>query len=88
MIKPIELGRPLTQVDVIDLFLHAARQMGIHPAACAVVEDSYPGVQAARAAGMRGFGYAGGLTPAERLEGPGTTVFHDMRELPSLINEQ
>ncbi|MFE9404312.1 HAD family hydrolase [Streptomyces sp. NPDC006530] len=71
-----------------DLFLHAARQMGIDPAACAVVEDSFPGVQAARAAGMRAFGYAGGLTPAGRLEGPGTVVFHDMRELPALINEQ
>ncbi|MFF0753074.1 HAD family hydrolase [Streptomyces sp. NPDC004267] len=68
-----------------DLFLHAARSMGVDPAACAVVEDSRPGVEAARAAGMRAFGYAGGLTPAERLAGPGTTVFHDMRELPALI---
>ncbi len=71
-----------------DLFLHAARQMGVDPAACAVVEDSRPGVHAARAAGMRAFGYAGGLTPAERLEGPDTTVFHDMRKLPSLLTEQ
>ncbi|MFB7245524.1 haloacid dehalogenase [Streptomyces populi] len=71
-----------------DLFLHAARQMGVDPAACAVVEDSRPGVHAARAAGMRSFGYAGGLTPAERLEGRGTTVFHDMRELPALIAER
>ncbi|MFJ3727996.1 HAD family hydrolase [Streptomyces sp. NPDC090045] len=68
-----------------DLFLHAARQMGVDPAACVVVEDSRPGVEAARAAGMRALGYAGGLTPAERLEGPGTTVFHDMRTLPALI---
>ncbi|MBT2477445.1 HAD family phosphatase [Streptomyces sp. ISL-94] len=68
-----------------DLFLHAARQMGVDPAACAVVEDSLPGVQAARAAGMRAFGYAGGLTPAERLEGAGTVVFRDMRELPALL---
>lgn len=59
--------------------------MGADPAACVVVEDSRPGVQAARAAGMRAFGYAGGLTPAEHLEGPGTTVFHDMRQLPALI---
>lgn len=68
-----------------DLFLYAARQMGVDPAACAVVEDSRPGVQAARAAGMRVLGYAGGLTPAERLQGDGTVVFHDMRELPGLI---
>lgn len=68
-----------------DLFLYAARQMGIDPAACVVVEDSRPGVDAARAAGMRAFGYAGGPTPAERLQGPGTVVFHDMRELPALV---
>ncbi|MCB5163944.1 HAD-IA family hydrolase [Streptomyces bambusae] len=68
-----------------DLFLHAARRMGVDPAACAVVEDSGPGVAAARAAGMRAFAYAGGPTPAARLVGPGTTVFHDMRELPGLL---
>ncbi|RKT18609.1 HAD superfamily hydrolase (TIGR01509 family)/HAD superfamily hydrolase (TIGR01549 family) [Streptomyces sp. 1114.5] len=68
-----------------DLFLHAARSMGVDPAACVVVEDSRPGVQAARAAGMRALGYAGGITPAEWLEGPGTVVFTDMRELPALI---
>jgi HAD superfamily hydrolase (TIGR01509 family) len=68
-----------------DLFLHAAERMGVEPVACAVVEDSRYGVEAARAAGMRGFGYAGGVTPANRLEGPGTIVFHDMRELPELL---
>ncbi|MDH6109767.1 HAD superfamily hydrolase (TIGR01509 family) [Kitasatospora sp. MAP12-15] len=71
-----------------DLFLHAARQLGVDPAACVVVEDSRPGVQAARAAGMRAFGYAGGLTQAEQLEGPDTIVFDDMRKLPGLIAEQ
>ncbi|MFE7264417.1 HAD family hydrolase [Streptomyces sp. NPDC057592] len=68
-----------------DLFLHAARSMGVDPGRCAVVEDSAYGVRAARAAGMRAFGYCGGLTPASRLEGPGTTVFDDMRELPGLL---
>lgn len=68
-----------------DLFLHAAKRMGADPAACAVVEDSRYGVEAARAAGMRAFGYAGGLTSAERLAGPGTVVFTDMRELPGLL---
>ena len=68
-----------------DLFLHAATRMGVDPAACAVVEDSRYGVEAARAAGMRAFGYAGGLTPRQRLEGPNTVVFDDMRELPRLL---
>lgn len=68
-----------------DLFQHAARSMGVPPERCAVIEDSAYGVQAARAAGMRAFGYCGGLTPAGRLEGPGTVVFDNMRVLPELL---
>ena len=68
-----------------DLFLHAAGQMSTEPAACVVVEDSRSGVEAARAAGMRVLGYAGGLTPADWLAGPDTVVFTDMAELPRLV---
>ncbi|MFD0033539.1 HAD-IA family hydrolase [Streptomyces sp. NPDC127172] len=68
-----------------DLFLHAARHMGFDPEVCAVVEDSRYGVQAARAAGMRVFGYCGGLTPAQWRNGPDTVVFDDMRKLPALL---
>jgi HAD superfamily hydrolase (TIGR01509 family) len=68
-----------------DLFLHAAERMSATPAGCVVVEDSRPGVQAARAAGMRVLAFAGGLTTAELLYEPDTTVFEDMRELPSLL---
>lgn len=78
----VALGKPAP-----DLFLHAARTMGVDPAACAVVEDSRYGVEAARAAGMRVFAYGGGLTSPERLAGPGTVVFDDMRELPRLLAE-
>jgi beta-phosphoglucomutase-like phosphatase (HAD superfamily) len=60
--------------------------MGADPAACAVVEDSRYGVEAARAAGMLALGFAGGLTAAEHLQGPGTLVFSDMRELPRLLS--
>ncbi|MFF8508633.1 HAD family hydrolase [Streptomyces sp. NPDC015492] len=68
-----------------DLFLHAAAAMGVPPRHCAVVEDSPYGVRAARAAGMRAFGYTGGLTRPDRLAGPGTVVFADMRELGGLL---
>jgi HAD superfamily hydrolase (TIGR01509 family) len=71
-----------------DLFVHAASTLGAEPARCAVVEDSRYGVEAARAAGMRSFGYAGGLTPADWLAGDGTVVFDDMRELPGLLGER
>lgn len=36
-----------------DVFLEAARRLGVAPEACVVIEDSERGVQAARAAGMR-----------------------------------
>jgi len=68
-----------------DLFLHAAERMAVKPAACVVVEDSRSGVEAARAAGMRTLAFAGGLTPAELLEGPNTIVFENMRDLPTLL---
>jgi HAD superfamily hydrolase (TIGR01509 family) len=85
-------GRIFSSMDVTngkpapDLFLHAAASLGADPSRCAVVEDSFYGVEAARAAGMRAFGFAGGLTAAERLAGPGTVVFDDMRELPGLLS--
>jgi HAD superfamily hydrolase (TIGR01509 family) len=84
-------GRIFSADDVVhgkpapDLFLHAAAAMGVPPARCVVVEDSAFGVEAARAAGMHAFAYAGGLTSADRLRGPATTVFDDMRELPRLL---
>jgi hypothetical protein len=34
---------------------------------------------------MRAFGYAGGLAPPDRLQGEGTVVFDDMRDLPRLL---
>ncbi len=43
-----------------DLFLHAAREMGADPARCLVIEDSAPGLRAARAAGMGLAFFAGG----------------------------
>jgi HAD superfamily hydrolase (TIGR01509 family) len=42
-----------------DVFLHAAAQMGHDPADCLVIEDSVPGVEAARRAGMRVVGFTG-----------------------------
>ena len=68
-----------------DLFLRAADRMGFEPSRCVVVEDSRPGVQAARAANMNALAFAGGVTPAHALTGPRTIVFDDMRHLPNLL---
>jgi len=46
-----------------DLFLHAARTLGVDPTRCAVIEGNPAGVEAANAAGMLALGYAG-VTPA------------------------
>ena len=43
-----------------DLFLFAASKMGADPARCVVIEDSVPGAQGGRAAGMTVVGYLGG----------------------------
>jgi HAD superfamily hydrolase (TIGR01509 family) len=36
-----------------DVYLEAARRLGVEPNACAAVEDSHGGIQSAKAAGMR-----------------------------------
>ena len=68
-----------------DLFLHAAERMRAAPTRSAVVEDSAFGVDAAIAAGMQAFAYAGGVTAADRLTRPRVVVFEDMRQLPALL---
>jgi HAD superfamily hydrolase (TIGR01509 family) len=77
----VERGKPHP-----DIYLHAARTMGVNdPARCAVVEDSPIGVTGAVAAGMRVFGFAE-LMPAHRLHEAGAHhVFHRMQDLPALL---
>ena len=75
-----------------DLFLHAARKMGVDPARCIVIEDSVPGVTGAAAAGMRVLGFTATAwdptTQGPRLMAAGaTTIFDDMRDLPRLIRD-
>ncbi len=69
-----------------DLFLHAARSLGVDPARCAVIEDSPLGIDAARAAGMIAFGFAR-MTTAERLRHAPGGVFSSMEQLPTLLGQ-
>lgn len=73
-----------------DLFLHVARQMGIQPKDCLVVEDSPAGVTAAVAAGMAAIGFAGGGhagedLPAKLADAGAVTVIADMRALKAAV---
>lgn len=67
-----------------DLFLHAASSMGFVPDRCVVVEDSRHGVAAAKAAGMRVVGFAGGITPRLQLA-DADAIIEDMALLPQTI---
>lgn len=73
-----------------DLFLLAARELGVAPEDCVVFEDSVAGITAATAAGMAGIGYTGGghLPPeqAGRLRAAGArAVIGHWREAPGVL---
>ncbi len=60
--------------------------MNVQPFDCVVVEDSVPGVQAARSAGMRALAYAGEpYANRAALEQAGGEVFEAMKKLPGLV---
>ncbi|MFI5896189.1 HAD family hydrolase [Actinoplanes sp. NPDC051513] len=72
-----------------DVYLAAAADLGIDPAAAVVIEDSVAGVTAGVAAGATVFGFAPSgptHTAPEVLRAAGAgVVFTDMAELPDLI---
>lgn len=59
-----------------DLFFFAARELGVDPATCVVVEDAAAGIDAALAAGM----WAVGIGPEERV-GHAHARFDSLREV-------
>ncbi len=69
-----------------DVFLLAAERMKAAPESCVVIEDSVPGVQGAKAAGMHVLGYVGDPhTDAEGLRRAGAVLFADMADVPRLL---
>ena len=76
----VERGKPWP-----DLFLHAAREMGSEPGRCVVIEDSINGARAAIAAGMRCYGFAGGLTRPDDLRATGAILFDTMADLQQIL---
>ena len=84
-------GRIFTADDVLhpkpapDLFLHAARSLGVAPRHTTVIEDTPTGIAAAKAAGMRAIGFAA-MTPRQRLAAAGADVLvESMDELQALL---
>ena len=75
-----------------DIFIYAAGWMRRPVARCVVIEDSVPGVRAARAAGMRAIGFVGGghvrAGHAERLlEAGAERVVGAFEELDAVLPE-
>jgi len=72
-----------------DVYLAAAKALGVDPARCAIVEDTVTGATAGVAAGATVFGYspdANGHSGAEALRSVGVAhVFTDMKQLPALL---
>ncbi len=61
--EDVERGKPAPEV-----YLRAARQVGVAPERCVVVEDTPIGVEAAHAAGMQAVGVTTNYTPEELSE--------------------
>jgi HAD superfamily hydrolase (TIGR01509 family) len=68
-----------------DLYLYAAEAMGVPPGFCVVVEDSFVGMQAGLAAGMRVLLFQPAWRRALFSAPPQVEVFTDMAQLPGLL---
>ena len=69
-----------------DLFLAAAAAAGAPPGACLVIEDSVPGAQAARAAGMACIGFDPHGDGA-RLRAVGAHPVRALSDIPALLRQ-
>jgi HAD superfamily hydrolase (TIGR01509 family) len=67
-----------------DIYLYAAKKMGFKPGVCAVIEDSLPGFQAAKAGGFDVFGFANDKSKIA-FEELGAKVFFELAELETLL---
>jgi len=83
-------GRIVSRTDVAqgkpapDVYLKAAKDAGIAPERCVVIEDSATGAKAGVAAGMFTIGFYE-ETPKERLAPICDALFDDMADLPKLL---
>lgn len=71
-----------------DVYLLAARGLGIDPTRCLVIEDTPTGTRAGLAAGATVLGYCGRTDPRQLLAAGATMVFDDMRRLAELLRQR
>ena len=76
----VERGKPWP-----DPWLEGARQLGVDPAECLVVEDAVAGLRAGRAAGCRALVAVLGTTPHEELEPVADLVVPDLSHLATSV---
>jgi HAD superfamily hydrolase (TIGR01509 family) len=71
-----------------DIYLLAARSLGVAPADCLVIEDSPAGARAARGAGFRVVGYVPGAAPDDLLaamQASGASMIREMGGLAGAV---
>ncbi|WP_371480912.1 HAD family hydrolase [Kitasatospora sp. NBC_00315] len=78
--QDVGVGKPAP-----DLFLHAARTLGVDPSRCLVVEDSVNGVLAARAAGMDVYGHTALTDPAKLAAAGATGLISGLSQVGALL---
>ena len=68
-----------------DIFLITADRLGVSPEECIVVEDSFNGVRAGKAAGMRTVMIPDLVEPDEEIRGLADIILPSMTELPGWL---
>ncbi|MBR0159959.1 MAG: HAD family phosphatase [Oscillospiraceae bacterium] len=69
-----------------DIFLRAAELLGMEPASCWVIEDSFNGIRAAHAAGMHPLMVPDLLQPTEEIRNLAERVFPSLREAQAFLS--
>ena len=78
----VECGKPYP-----DIFLLAAKRLGVEPAHCIGVEDSFNGIRAVAAAGMRPVMIPDMLTPTPEIRALAWRTCHSLLDLIPLLEE-
>ena len=70
-----------------EIFLAAAADLGVSPADCAVIEDSYNGIRAAAAAGTIPLMVPDMLEPTEEIRQLTSQIFHNLFEVKEYLQQ-